>query len=100
MFKNKTKISYENLPPLIVSKEINSDIQILCNYLRLYKNKKLKNSDLYIPKVSSVYFKKLKNKINAELIPNNECKELIYEFLNIKFPNYYQIDNFIKILSG
>ena len=100
MFKNKYLISYENLPPLIVSKNINSQIQILCNYLKLYKNNKLKNFDLDIPNISPNYFKKINNKIIAEIIPDNECKELIYEFINIKFPNYYQIDNFIKILSG
>ena len=88
------------LLPLIVSKEINSDTQILCNYLKLYKNGKLRDFDLYIPEISSSYFKKLEKKITAEIIPNNECKELIYEYLNIKFPNYYQIDIFIKILSG
>ena len=100
MFKNKILISYENLPPLIVSKKINSQIQILCNYLKLYKNKKLENSDLFIPDISPYYLKQNKIIIKAEIIPDNECKELINEFINIKFPNYYQIDNFIKILSG
>ena len=41
MFKNRIKISIEDLPPLIVSKEIDSDIQIICNYLKLFKIKKL-----------------------------------------------------------
>ena len=100
MFKNKFLISYENLPPLIVSKKINSQIQILCNYLRVYKNKKLENSDLVIPGISPDYLKQNKNIIKAEIIPDNECKELINEFINIKFPNYYQIDSFIKIVSG
>ena len=100
MFKNKIKITKDNLPPLIVSKEIYSDIQILCNYLRLYKNKKLENNDIYIPNISPNFFKKIKDKIKAEIIPNNECQKLIEEYINIKYPNFYQIDNFIKILSG
>ena len=100
MFKNKIKISIEELPPLIVPKEIDSDIQIVCNYLKLFKSKQIIDKDLYIPNISDKYFSELSNKINASLIPDKECKELIYEFLNINLPNYYQINNFIKILSG
>ena len=100
MFKNKQKITYENLPSLIVSQDIYSDVQIICNYLRLYKNKELTNCDLYIPKISSLYFKQLKTKKDAEILSNSECKELIYEYIKIKKPNYYQINNFIKILAG
>ena len=100
MFKNRIKISIEDLPPLIVSKEIDSDIQIICNYLKLFKNKKIIENDLYIPNISHAYFKDLPNKINSEIISDKECKELIYEYLSIDFPNYYQINNFIKILSG
>ena len=100
MFKNKIKVSIENLPSLIVNKEIDSDIQIICNYLRLFKNKKIIDNDLYIPNISLPDFNNLPNKITAEIIPDNECKELIYEYLKIEYPNYYQINNFIKILSG
>ena len=35
MFKNIEKMSIENLPPLIVPKEINSNLQIVCNYLKM-----------------------------------------------------------------
>ena len=100
MFKNKIKISIENLPPLIVNKEIDSDIQIICNYLRLFKNEKIIDNDLYIPNISLPYLNNLPNKIIAEIISDNECKELIYEYLKIEYPNYYQINNFIRILSG
>ena len=100
MFKNKINISIENLPPLIVSKKIDSDIQIICNYLRIIKNKKIIENDIYIPNISSSYFNELPEKITAEIIPDDECKELIYDYLKIDFPNYYQINNFIKILSS
>ena len=100
MFKNKIKISFKDLPPLIVSNKVDSDIQIICNYLRLFKNKKIIDTDLYIPNISSPYFNDLPNKITAEIIPYDECKDLLYEYLKIDLPNYYQINNFIKILSG
>ena len=100
MFKNRIKISIEELPLLIVDKEIDSDIQIICNYLRLFKNKKIIENDLYIPNISDKYFDNLPDKITATLISDKECKELIYEYLKINLPNYYQINNFIKILSG
>ena len=100
MFKNKINILIENLPPLIVSKAIDSDIQIICNYLRIIKNKKIIENDIYIPNISSSYFNELPEKITAEIISDDECKELIYDYLKIDFPNYYQINNFIKILSS
>ena len=100
LFKNKTKISIKELPELIVSKDINSDMQIICNYLRLFKNKKIISNDLYIKNISPEKYNEFPNKIVAEVISKDECKELIYEYLNIEFPNYYQINNFIKILSG
>ena len=100
MFKNKINILIENLPPLIVSKSIDSDIQIICNYLRIIKNKKIIENDIYIPNISSSYYNELPEKITAEIISDDECKELIYDYLKIDFPNYYQINNFIKILSS
>ena len=100
LFKNKTKMSIKDLPKLIVSKDIYSDIQIVCNYLRLFKNKKIISNDLYIDNISSKKQKEFPTKIEPEIIPDKECEELIYEYLNIEFPNYYQIQNFIKILSG
>ena len=100
MFKNKILISIENLPSLIVPKEIDSDIQIICNYLKLFKNKQIIENDLYIPNISNKYFEDLSDKITATIISDIECRDLIYEYLKIDLPNYYQINNFIKILSG
>ena len=100
LFKNKTSMTIKDLPKLIVFRDINSDIQIMCNYLRLFKNKKIISYDLYIPNISNKKIEEFPTKIEPEIIPNEECEELIYEYLNIEYPNFYQIQNFIKILSG
>ena len=100
IIKNKVKISIKELPKLIVLKDINSDIQIVCNYLKIFKNKEIIDNDLYIKGISSEKINEYSNKKIAESIPDLECQNLIYEYLDVKFPNYYQIQNFIKILSS
>ena len=52
MFKNKTEMKIAELPPLIIQHEIDSNIQIVCNYLKLLKSGKLSDTDLIIDKVS------------------------------------------------
>ena len=100
LFKNKILMTIKDLPKIIVLRDINSDIQIMCNYLRLFKNKKIISYDLYIPNISNKKIEEFPTKMEPEIIPNEECEELIYEYLNIEYPNFYQIQNFIKILSG
>ena len=106
MFKNIEKI--EKLPPLIVDKEINSNLQIVCNYLKLLKSGKLAELDLYIKNVS---FEGIQNmldpefiqdykKIDAVSLTQEECQELINEYIGIQSPTYYQINSFINALSG
>ena len=107
MFKNKEKFSISSLAPLIVLKDIKSDIQIVCNYLQLYETNILLDYDLYIDGISFPELKKSKNKKDAKIIPDNECNKLIDKYLNYLniqsdyyYANYYQKNNFIKILSG
>ena len=100
MFKNKTKMSINNLPPLIVPKSLDSNIQIVCNYLKLLKYNKLSHKDLYIKNISIAYIETLQTRIDPEVITQKECEELIKEYMKIKNPTYYQINSFINILSG
>ena len=41
MLKNRIVMKIEKLSPLIVPPELNSNIQIVCNYLKLYNEGKL-----------------------------------------------------------
>ena len=117
MFKNKKEMKIENLPSLIFEnkdKPLNSNIQIVCNYLKLLKSGKLSEKDLIIDKVSlsrddieaniSRDIFKGDTCIDAQYLNENECNTLIMELikdkLGIKFPNYYQINSFINVLSG
>ena len=110
MFKNIDKMSIENLPPLIVPPQINSNIQIVCNYLKLLKSGKLADKDLYIKNVS-MEPKDIKALLNPDFIKDDtqfdgvslsqkECEDLIKEYIDIKLPTYYQINCFINSLSG
>ena len=114
LFKNKTEMKITNLPPLIIKKELNSNIQIVCNYLKLVYNKKLSENDLII-KDFSLSRDDLKEMFdNCEFkddrildevyLDEKECDALIKysikKFFKIQYPNYYQINLFINILSG
>ena len=100
MFKNSKKISFKDLPPLIVPQNIDSNMQIVCNYLKLLKEQKLSKKDLYIENISGDVLETKETKIDAQLLSQEECSKLIKEYLKIENPNYYQINSFINILSG
>ena len=103
MFENKIEMKIENLPPLIVKEELNSNIQIVCNYLKLLKRGLISEKDLYIKNVSLEYiseFEKIQTREEAVSLPQKECEDLIKEYIGIKHPTYYQINSFINALSG
>ena len=111
MFKNKYEMSINKLPPLIVEPQINSNIQIVCNYLKLLKENKLASKDLYIKNVSLEpdditnilnleEFQQESTKIDAVSLSQKECEDLIKEFIGIQTPTYYQIKSFVNALSG
>ena len=107
MFKNKYKLTIDKLPPLQVDLKLDSNIQIVCNYLKLLKEGKLDDHDLYIKNVSinvdEMLEKELMKKstiINGKSLSQKECEELIKSNIGIKNPNYYQINSFINALSG
>ena len=113
LFKIKQmKISL--LFPLIVPKEIYSDIQIVANYLKCLKENKISDYDLIIPKITPEGIEKMaRTKIiypkkkffvtamEAQILTQKECQDLIFEIINskIKNPTYYQIVSFINVLS-
>ena len=114
MFKNRTEMKIENLPLLIVSKELNSNVQIVCNYLKLLKSGQLSDKDLIIDGISlspddiksfiSENVKVPDTAINAQSLDAKECdtliKDLIKKELKIDHPTYYQINSFINVFSG
>ena len=96
------KYSIKNLKPLIVSKEIHSNVQVVANYLKALKDDILENKDLYFDTISDEAM--LKNKettIKAKILSQQECQQLIFEQIKekIKEPNYYQISSFIDVLA-
>ena len=103
-------MTIDNLPPLIVPAKINSDIQIVCNYLKLLKSGKLSEKDLYIKGVSmdpndiksllTPEFINVDTKYDGSSLSQKECEELIKENIGINSPTYYQINSFISVLSG
>ena len=101
----ENKLSINNLDPLIVSREINSKVQIVCNFLKIFKEKKIDDYNLNIPGVTLDQIKEGNSQIiDAKVIPQNECQELIFEAIkennkNNKFINYYQIQTFIDFLA-
>ena len=107
MFKHKNKMSIAKLPPLIVPRELNSNIQIVCNYLKLLKEGHLADKDLYIKNVSMDFqgfldpnLLKQGTKIDAKILSQKECETLIKENIGIEQPTYYQINSFVNALSG
>ena len=106
MFKNKYKMSIYKLEDLIVSPQINSNIQIVCNYLKMYEEKKINNSDIYIQNVSIEVEDNYYNTTNvgeifyATPMERKECERLIHKYIGIDYPTYYQINAFINVLSG
>ena len=112
LIPNQTKMSINELEPLIVSKNINSNIQIVCNYLKLRKENKINDVDLYFPGITpeeikaNILVDKNKNEVfktivKAEPLTQKECQELLFEKIKEqnKKPTYYQIKSFIDVLS-
>ena len=102
MFENKYKMSITKLEPLIVDPNINSNIQIVCNYLKLFEDGKINDIELYIKNIS---IKKDEFDINVEerdaiSMPQKECERLIHKYIGIENPTYYQITSFINVLAG
>ena len=105
------EIKIAELAPLIVPKELDSNIQVVANYLKALKEDKINNYDLIFPKITPDYFEERKYKdkkknicktaIKAEILPPETCQQLIFDAIKeqIKEPTYYQINSFIDVLA-
>ena len=68
MFKKRTEMTIKKLPELIVDEKLNSNIQIVCNYLKYLKEGKLADHDIIIEGVSFSE-KDLTKLINENYVP-------------------------------
>ena len=112
--RNKTEITVKNLPPLIIQEKLDSNIQIVCNYLKVLNNGELPKKDIIITNVSLSKSDlndfvidniiKADNFFDAKSIEQNECETLIKNIflkdLKLEYPTYYQINSFINLLAG
>ena len=103
--KPEYKMSIKNLEPLIVPKDVSSNVQIVANYLKQLKNKRINDIDLDFPGITPEVFREnyvneFKTIIQAEVLSQEECQELIFEAIKKdKNISYYQIKSFIDVLS-
>ena len=112
LFKAK-EMSISNLSPLIVEKNLYSNTQIVSNYLKCLKENKITECDLIYPGITpedlikdarkKIIYKKTKKELitalDPQILSQEECQNLILEYININQPTYYQITSFINILA-
>ena len=112
LFKVK-EIKISELAPLMVPKQLDSNIEVVANYLKALKDNKISKFDLIFPNITpvdfsdekeSTYFikkKKFTTIMKAVLLSDQECQQLIFESIKegIKQPTYYQIIAFINVLA-
>ena len=101
----KTTLEIENLAPLIVPKDIKSNVQVVAIYLK-YLNEKidiLNSHDIYFEGITPLEWKDFPTTEVAEILSQEECQKLIFDTiekkLKIKHPNYYQITSFVGLLG-
>ena len=111
-FIKRVTLNINQLPKLLISNSPFSNIQIVCNYLKLYDENRINYEDLYIEQISEdirvpneleekkKYEERNYKITKSELLSAKQCENLIKKYLNIKEPNYYQITTFINILAG
>ena len=100
------------LSPLLIPKQLNSNIMIVANYIKSLREDKINVNALFfegitpdIFKEEFVTFKKRKENINIPLSATifyvEECQNLIFDTIKetIKEPIYYQIISFINNLA-
>ena len=100
LFRHK-KLSINKLDDLIVENDVNSNVQIVANYLKALKDDIIDKKDLYFEKISPKDFAKYKTRLDATVLSQKDCQKLIFDEImsTIKVPNYYQIRTFIDILA-
>jgi len=110
LFKTK-ELTISDLPPLIASKKLDSNIQLVANYLKALKENKINEKDLIFPNITPQDFEKnfyldqkmeILTSVKAEILSDSECQKLIFDKIKefLKEPTYYQIVSFINMLSA
>ena len=105
-------IKISDLAPLIISPfQLDSNIEVVANYLKSIKEDKISKFDLIFPNITPVDFekestyyykhKKYSTAMKAELLSAQDCQNLIFDSIKekIKNPTYYQIISFINVLA-
>ena len=92
----KINLTKENMPHLIVSDNILSNIQIVCNYFKYMEV--LNEKDIFIKNLNIIDNDDYNCK-KATPLDQEECSKLIFENINIDNPNYYQITSFINLIG-
>ena len=81
---------------------LDTNVQIVANYLNLLQTDKkgLNTKDVYFEGINPS-FKDFKSRIDAKILSQEKCQELIFERIRRKIPNpnYYQITSFINALG-
>ena len=111
LFKIK-EMKISHLAPLIVPKKLDSNIQVIANYIKAVKENKINQFDLYFPNLTPEIFKenyiiwkntkkKMFTTIKPILMPDEDCQNLIFDTIKeqIPEPTYYQIISFINVLA-
>ena len=98
---DKTASLIRDLPPLIVDKDITSNVQIVANFLKLLKEEKMDKVDLYFEGITPIYFSGYNTLREVKSLSQKECQDLIFGEIkkHIDLPNYYQISAFIDVLA-
>ena len=102
----KTYLELDKLAPLIVEKKLDTNVQIVANYLKIIKRdiNLINQNDLHLPEINdNLIFANREHLIEGEILSQDECQSLIFnkikENRNIRKPNYYQITSFINVLG-
>ncbi|OUM66041.1 hypothetical protein PIROE2DRAFT_6839 [Piromyces sp. E2] len=93
-FFNTIEITNVDKPVLNISTDLTSDIEMICNYLNRIDSDD--DDNIYVKKEDSN--NKSKNDGIIVSLDQKKCSNLIYKYLTISNPNYYQVSSFINIL--
>ena len=79
---------------------INSNIQLVCNYLNAYKNTLLSKTNIYFKEVETSRTEVAGNMIDAREFTEVECQSLIKEYyICDQKVSYHQINAFVNVLA-
>ena len=105
------ELTKDKLDPLIIEKDIKSNVQVVANYLKALKENRIDKEDLFFPSITPEFdsskMKEMTKKYNykcqeAQVIKDG-CNILILEamknYIKLTNPTFYQIKAFINILG-